>query len=221
MTGKQEGIYRNRAAHISAAGHKSRANNKFRFEDTLRRLCAKLGSINSLRAPLRAAVCLPLRTVTATLMTNNKLFNKRAHFRRNRTWHFSSKHHERMIWLTRRPFPSRPALHFRLGVPWFGIPWRGTGRRAAERGCPSVFSSMGAFHRSARLSAPPRSQQHCADSSMNITQLRVTRLVCEGAAVVPGLSLTQSGLSLLHHSVTPCVKKRKEKKKSSYRVLLS
>lgn len=77
-----------------------------------------------------------------------------------------------------------------------------------------MFSSMGAFHRSARLSAPPRSQQHCADSSMNITQLRVTQLVGEGAAVMPGLSLTLSGLSAPPFG-TRCVKK------SSYRVLLS
>lgn len=108
---------------------------------------------------------------------NNQLLNKCAHFRQNRTWRssFWNKTKKKIIWLTHRPFPFRPALHFRCGCFLvIDIPWRGTGRRAAERGCPSVFSSMGAFHRSARLSAPPRSRQHCADSSMNVTQLRVT-----------------------------------------------
>lgn len=42
---------------------------------------------------------------------------------------------------------------------------------------------MGAFHLRARLSAPPRSLQHCADSSTHITQLRVTKPGSEGAAV--------------------------------------
>lgn len=42
---------------------------------------------------------------------------------------------------------------------------------------------MGAFHLRARLSAPPRSLLHCADSSTHITQLRVADLGSKGAAV--------------------------------------
>lgn len=69
-----------------------------------------------------------------------------------------------------------------------------------------MFSSMEAFHRSARLRASPRSQQHCADSSMNVTQLRVTQLVCEWAAVEPRLSLTRSGLGA---SPVSCLRQKK------------
>lgn len=87
-------------------------------------------------------------------------------------------------------------LYFRFGFLLTDIPLRGTGRRAVELGCPSVSSSMGALHRSAGLGAPPRSHKHCADSSMNVTQLRFTKPVCEWAAVLllSGLSLTRSGL---------------------------
>lgn len=46
------------------------------------------------------------------------------------------------------------------------------------------------------LSAPLRSRQHCADSSMNVTQLRVTQLQSvRGRPPSRGLSLTRSGLT--------------------------
>lgn len=114
------------------------------------------------------------------------------------------------IWLTHRPFPFRPTLHFRFGCSLLiDIPWRGTGRRAAERGCPSVSSSMGAFHRSAPVvkCASAVSQQHCADSSMNITQLKShPSLSVSGRPWSLGLSLTHSVGSALQADVTTCVK---------------
>ena len=52
--------------------------------------------------------------------------------------------------LTGVPSPSRRLLgyfHWRYCL-WTGLPSRGTGRRAAARGCPSGSSSAGAFHSS-------------------------------------------------------------------------
>lgn len=94
--------------------------------------------------------------------------------------HSKRKELVNISWLTHRPFLFRPTLYFRFGFLLIGIPLRDTGRRAAELGCPSAFSSVGACHRSARLCAPPRSQQHCADSSMSVTQLRFTRSSASG-----------------------------------------
>ena len=218
MNGKQEGIYLKEHLFF------------FFFFFFLLRVCAQtsLATWDSLlrtdwRRKLRSD---PPLSSSHTAIQITEIINcwiKSAHFRQNHTWRpsFKTKRKKKIIWLTHRPFPYRPTLHFRCGCFLvIDIPWRGTGRRAAERGCPSVFSSMGAFHRSARLSAPPRSRQHCADSSMNVTQLRVTpQLVCEWAAAVPGLSLTHGVGSLRacfrFGSLHDLRQKKKKKKKSS------
>lgn len=92
----------------------------------------------------------------------------------------------------------------------------------------SISSPCSARLGSPRLCAPPRSRQRCADSSTVVTRLKI-ELLCEWAAVPPGLSLTaesggvpgrlrlwSEGLLLGQGKSLPCGEENRKMRGSSF-----